>query len=335
MSLVNGKSIQPQEPDLVMETDASMQGWGAVCAGVRTGGLWSQTERDHHINYLELLAATLAVKAFTKSQENAHIRLRMDNRTAVFYVNHMGGTRSPQMSRLAIQLWQWCLRKNLSLSAEYLPGTDNCIADQESRRTHTSAEWKLKQDVFQQIMTTLGSCSVDLFASRLNAQLEQYVSWRPDPSAMATDALTIPWHRWMGYAFPPFCLIGKCLKKVREEEASLVLVAPIWRSQPWYPALLELLTDYPLILPAIPDLLMDPSDSSTHPLVVVDQLRLAAWKLSGKDSAQQEFLKKLPSSWQQDGAREQTRHTKVLGRNGIAGVQRNKLIPFHVLSSLS
>ena len=31
MTLVNGKSIQPQEPDLVMETDTSMQGWGAVC----------------------------------------------------------------------------------------------------------------------------------------------------------------------------------------------------------------------------------------------------------------------------------------------------------------
>ena len=156
-----------------METDVSMQSWGAVCAGAQTGGLWSQAELDHHINYLELLAAMLAVKAFTKSQEDAHIRLCMDNRTAVCYVNHMGGTWSPAMSQLAIQLWQWCLRKNLSV---YLPGTDNCIEDRESRRTHTSAEGKLKQEVFQRIMTTLGNCSVDLFASRLNVQLEQYVS---------------------------------------------------------------------------------------------------------------------------------------------------------------
>lgn len=116
-------------------------------------------------------------------------------------------------------------------------------------------------------METLGECSVDLFASRLNAQLEQYVSWRPDPNAMATDALQLRWNKWTGYAFPPFCLIRRCLKKVREEKASLVLVAPIWRSQPWYPALLELLIDYPLILPVDPQLLMDPSNNP-HPLVV-------------------------------------------------------------------
>ena len=101
----------------------------------------------------------------------------------------MGGTRSPTMSRLAIQFWQWYLTKNVSLLAEYLPGPDNCIADEESRRIQSSAEWKLKQEVFQQIIATLGECSVDLFASRLNAQLMQYVSWRPNPNAMAMDAM--------------------------------------------------------------------------------------------------------------------------------------------------
>lgn len=134
MGLANGKSILAQEPDLIVETDASMQGWGAVCKGVRTGGPWSQIEQEHHINYLELLAAMFAVKAFAKSQENMHIHLRMDNRTAVSYVNRMGGTRSPTLSGLAIQLWQWCLKKNLSLSAEYLPGPDNCVVDEESKR---------------------------------------------------------------------------------------------------------------------------------------------------------------------------------------------------------
>jgi len=41
MSLVNGKKILTQELDMVMETDASMLGWGAVCNGTRTGGLWN------------------------------------------------------------------------------------------------------------------------------------------------------------------------------------------------------------------------------------------------------------------------------------------------------
>ena len=81
-----------------------IDGMGAVCKGIQTGGLWSQIECRNHINYLEPLAAVFAVKSFVKDRRDAHVHLRMDNRTAVFYVNHMGGTHSPVMSRLATQL---------------------------------------------------------------------------------------------------------------------------------------------------------------------------------------------------------------------------------------
>ena len=151
-----------------MEMVASMLGWGAVCQGSRTG-LWSQMERKNHINYLELLAAMFAVRAFAKDRRNIHIHLRMDNRTAVFYINRMGGTRSPILSKLAIQLWQWCLERNLSITAEHLPGVDSCVAD---GLIQSIAEWQLHQPIFQQILTTLGKCSIDLFATRLNTQLK-------------------------------------------------------------------------------------------------------------------------------------------------------------------
>ena len=124
-----------------------------------------------------------------------------------------------------------------------------------------------------------------------------------------------------------FCLIGRCVKKVREDRASLILVAPVWRSQLWYPALLELLVDFPLMLPGIPKLLSDPF-GKPHPLMATGQLQLAAWKVSGIDSRQTEFQARLHSCWQQDGAGAQTQHTKVLGGDGIAGALNGKLIPF-------
>ena len=163
-----GRACWPDNP--VMETDASMLGWGVVCSGIRTGGLWSEAKCHRHINYLELLAVTFAVKAFTKKKKNLHILLKMDNRTAVFYVNRMGGTWSHLMSQLAIQLWQWCLEKNLSLSAVHLPGASNCVADDESRTIQSSAEWHLDQRIFSRIVETLGECSVDLFATWLKTQ---------------------------------------------------------------------------------------------------------------------------------------------------------------------
>ena len=37
MSSVNGKSILAQEPDLIVETNTSIQRWGVVCKGSKQG----------------------------------------------------------------------------------------------------------------------------------------------------------------------------------------------------------------------------------------------------------------------------------------------------------
>lgn len=42
--------------DIVITTDASTEGWGAVCVQCSAGGRWSLDEIENHINYLELLA---------------------------------------------------------------------------------------------------------------------------------------------------------------------------------------------------------------------------------------------------------------------------------------
>uniref|UniRef100_A0A1X7TD10 Uncharacterized protein n=1 Tax=Amphimedon queenslandica TaxID=400682 RepID=A0A1X7TD10_AMPQE len=40
----NGKSLVLRQPDLQIESDASLSGWGASCQGTQTGGPWSQQE---------------------------------------------------------------------------------------------------------------------------------------------------------------------------------------------------------------------------------------------------------------------------------------------------
>ena len=116
-----------------------------MCEGVRMGSLWSPVGRFAHINCLELTAAMFVVKAFSRDKDGSHIQLKLDNRTAVAYVNHMGETRSPQLNDVATQLWTWCLEGKITLSAEHLP-VDNCIADLKSWTIHSSAEWQLCKD---------------------------------------------------------------------------------------------------------------------------------------------------------------------------------------------
>ena len=180
-------------------------------------------------------------------------------------------------------------------------------------------------------MEVLGPCQLDLFATRLNHQLNRYLSWKPDPFAMATDAFCISWKDKGGYAFPPFALIGRCLQKVREERATLVLVAPTWSAQAWYPALLELLISDPLLLPKRKDLLTDPFNRF-HPM---EDLQLAAWKVSGDSTMIWEYQRGLPSSLWLDGVQAQTRLISQPGKDGVAGVLNGKLIPFHAESNPS
>ena len=110
-----------------------------------------------------------------------------------------------------------------------------------------------------------------------------------------------------------------------------MLVAPVWPSQAWHLTLLSLLVDLLILLPTHVDLLRD-SFNRPHPLLVQRTLQLAAWKVSGRDSWQRDFQRRLQTSWQQDGVEEPSRLTSQPGRGGWAGVIDGVWIPFRVAS---
>ena len=147
----------------------------------------------------------------------------------------MGGTKSPILACLAVDLWNWCLEHQIHTEDQYIPGVLNVRADRESRVMSDPHDWKLDPKVFAELNQLWGPLEVDLFALRLTAQLPRFYSWRPDPHAEATDAFLQDWTLVQGFAFPPFALIGRCLRKLLDQGVSrLVLVAPVWKSQPWF-----------------------------------------------------------------------------------------------------
>ena len=130
----------------------------------------------------------LATQTFLKGRTGLSVLLQMDNTTAVAYVNNLGGTVSPQLTTLAKTLWMWALQRDITLTAQHIPGVSNIVADTESRTVRDRTDWKLSPEIFSQINQIFGPLEVDLFASRLTHQLPCYFSWRLDPLAEATDA---------------------------------------------------------------------------------------------------------------------------------------------------
>ena len=109
----NGKSLLRKKIDIIIDLTTSRKGCSSTCQGVRTGGPWllHVVETKMHINCLEMLAATPAVKTFMKDNNRMHALLRPDNTTVVVYVNNLGGTVSRDLVHLARDLWMWCLKK--------------------------------------------------------------------------------------------------------------------------------------------------------------------------------------------------------------------------------
>ena len=65
LKIFNGTSLVKQVPQVVLQTDASLTGWGAALQGKSIKGTWLFQERKWHIN--ELLAVKLALQTFLKS----------------------------------------------------------------------------------------------------------------------------------------------------------------------------------------------------------------------------------------------------------------------------
>ena len=74
-----------------------------------------------------------------------------------------------------------------------------------------NTEWTLKKSVVQTIFQMWEIPHVDLFATRLNHQIQIFVSPFPDELALTVDALSISWKGVIGYAYPPIVLIPKVL----------------------------------------------------------------------------------------------------------------------------
>lgn len=278
--IVNNPIKQPSF-DLTIYTDASRTGWGAYSNDTRVNGGWKDEELGYHINYLELLSVFFALKCFAKNRFGCSILLRVDNTTAISYINRMGGIQFPHLNALARDIWQWCEKRNIWLHASYINTKENVEADEESRKINSDVEWELSNSAFEYIVQQLGRPELDLFASRTNAKCRDYVSWYQDPDAVAVDAFTISWQPKLFYAFPPFCLILNCIQKIIHDEATGILVFPMWPGQPWYPKLMDILVSEIVILHPNPSLLSS-RFRRRHPLH--QTLTLGAALLSGSRS---------------------------------------------------
>ena len=167
--------------------------------------------------------------------------------------------------------------------------------------------------------------NIDLFASRLNNQLDVYCSWKPDPGCTYVDAFSIDWSNFNFFAFPPFSLIPRCVQNILQDKAKGILLIPVWPTQTWFPLVLQLLYSQPWIFKPSANLLCHAHFKEPH--LLHKSLHLMVCPLSGTPSHSTTFLQTLPtsSSWP-PGGKELKTSTKHMWKNGWHFVVKGKLI---------
>jgi hypothetical protein len=117
-------------------------------------------------NNRELQAISNSVMSLARSLkwQDCSVRVRTDNRTSMAYINRMGG-REPHLTRVAEEVHNFCLFRKIYLTAEYLPGLENSLADKLSRVESDLSESQLHPSLFRMADQKWGPHTLDCFAS--------------------------------------------------------------------------------------------------------------------------------------------------------------------------
>ena len=147
-------------------------------------------------------AALLELESFASKIKGKHVKIMIDNTTAVYIISNMGTNHNDKCNAITVAIWEYCMTKQIYLTAAHLPGSTNIVADRESRICYREAGWMLNSEYLKTALLELGfEPEIDLFASRLNTQFANYCSYRPDPEALYIDAFSIPWNNQKFYCF--------------------------------------------------------------------------------------------------------------------------------------
>ena len=74
---------------------------GVLMVNVSTGGAWTASEFEIHINIKKITAIYYALRSFVDKLSGQHVHVQCDNSTTVSVNNNMGTTRRPECNAIA------------------------------------------------------------------------------------------------------------------------------------------------------------------------------------------------------------------------------------------
>ena len=132
VSLIINKYIP--DPDKIISSDSCLTGGGCYCQGEFAHWKFPQeiTSLNRHINELESLMVTIALKLWGDRLARMRVTMLCDNKTTVHAINS-GSSKNIQIQKCLRELHKLMALFDCEIKAEFIKGESNRIADNLSR----------------------------------------------------------------------------------------------------------------------------------------------------------------------------------------------------------
>ncbi len=171
----NGRCLLSQKPTLTIETCLHHRMGSNVSESLNLRFLVKDREADGH--QLPTVTCTGGNVSMLCKGPTQHTGPPEDGQhDCPPYINQLGGTVSPPRAESSDERTVALVPRQEHNPASHSPaGVLNGTADEESRVMKDRTDWRLCPQIFDRLT---GPLQVDLFASYLTYQLQDYVSWR-------------------------------------------------------------------------------------------------------------------------------------------------------------
>lgn len=234
-------NVKPFKRDFACHTlvysDASDTGFGGYSVENPHSiahGMWSDTEKRNSSTWKELTAVYKVFSSLYKLLQGKNVKWLTDNQNVVRIVSR--GSTKTVLQKIALDIFNICLRSNVNLDVVWIPRDDNERADYLSRIVDLD-DWGISYPILEMLESLWGPHEIDWFASDDNHKLPIFYSRFWNMYSIGVDAFTIDWNGINGLFVPPVCLISRVLVYMRQCRAYGTLVLPHWPSASFWPLL--------------------------------------------------------------------------------------------------
>lgn len=197
-------------------------------------GSWSQREMLFSSTWRETEAVGRIIKSKINVMKSCSVKVYSDNMNVKSVLSY--GSSKADLQSISVDINDFCNRYNVQLQLEWIPRSQNELADHLSR-CKDSDDWFISKHCFTFLDNLWGTHTIDRFSAHYNNNCERFNSKWWVPQTLGINAFDQTWSNENNWIVPPPKLILKCINKLKKEQATGTLVVPKWKSADFWPCI--------------------------------------------------------------------------------------------------